>query len=267
MEVLESLGALSLSARLPLAARLSGLRGVTLSDLQAQTGIRAESLLREIVPTPDLLEVAAGAERRWLHREHVAAFRKRAMGFLREYFNTNRLVVALAKSEFLQKTMPPDLDPAVIEFLLADLAKEKIAEVRGDTVDVPGRSRELGGAEGELARLIEKTFRDAGLQTPAVSELIRSIPQKPKVIEGVIAYLVKRGTLLRIAEGVYLHAEVVDDAKKKLEAHRGSTADVGFFKDLFGISRKVVIPLLELFDREGLTKRSGDRREILQPRA
>jgi selenocysteine-specific elongation factor len=150
-----------------------------------------------------------------------------------------------------------------VDFLIRDLVAEKIIETRGDTIDIPGRSKELGGSEGELARTIETRFREAGLQTPAVSELIRSIAQKPKVIEGVIGFLVKRGTLVRIAEGVYLHADVLGEAKGKLEAHRGRTADVGFFKELYGISRKVVIPLLELFDREGLTKRLGDQRTVL----
>ena len=40
--------------------------------------------------------------------------------------------------------------------------------------------------------------------------------------------------------------------------------DVGRFKDLYSISRKVAIPLLEYFDRAGFTKRIGDRRQIVK---
>ena len=96
-----------------------------------------------------------------------------------------------------------------------------------------------------------------------MSEIIRAILQKPKVIEGVIAYLVKQGTLVRLAEGVYVHRDPIASARAKLAEKKGQTIDVGQFKDLFGISRKVAIPLLEYLDREGTTKRVGDSRQIM----
>jgi selenocysteine-specific elongation factor len=83
------------------------------------------------------------------------------------------------------------------------------------------------------------------------------------VIEGVIGYLVKQGTLVRLAEGVYLHRDVVAAAREKLSSKKGETIDVSQFKDLFGISRKVAIPLLEYFDSQGATKRVGDSRMVL----
>jgi selenocysteine-specific elongation factor len=39
--------------------------------------------------------------------------------------------------------------------------------------------------------------------------------------------------------------------------------DVAKFKELTGVSRKYAIPLLEYLDRERVTKRVGDAREIL----
>jgi selenocysteine-specific elongation factor len=182
------------------------------------------------------------------------------MEFLDRYFKSNKMAVNVPKGEFVQKLIPAS---APVNFLLADLANERIAVVHGDALDIPGRSKTLGGAEGELARAIELKFAEAGLQTPAVSEIIKAIPQRPKVIEGVIGYLVKQGTLVRLAEGVYLHRDVVAGAREKLTAKKGQTIDVAQFKDFFGISRKVAIPLLELLDREGVTKRVGDSRQVL----
>jgi selenocysteine-specific elongation factor len=39
--------------------------------------------------------------------------------------------------------------------------------------------------------------------------------------------------------------------------------DVAGFKDLTGVSRKYAIPLLEYLDREHVTRRVGNVREIL----
>lgn len=262
-EIFTQLENAGLAERLSIVTRLAGLRGTSLDDLQTQTGVRKSVLRQELRhATPaDLVEVPDAANPRWIHSNSLSEFRRKAMEFLRGYFDRNRVAVAVPKGEFIQKLLP-SVDQAVVDYLLADLVKERILIVNGDALDIPGRSKELGGAEGELARLIEKRFREGELSPPPVSELIKTIQQKAKVIEGVVGYLVKTGRLVRLADGVYLHHEVVHDAKRRIAEHSGETIDVAWFKDFFGISRKVAIPLLELLDRDGVTKRIGDQRLV-----
>ncbi|HET8799314.1 MAG TPA: selenocysteine-specific translation elongation factor [Thermoanaerobaculia bacterium] len=255
-EILETLAGGSLPERVELIAKLQGLRGVTIDEMQARSGITAKTLTRELKNVPNT--VLTGST--FLHHDVLTDFRRRSMEFLERYFRANKMAINVPKSEFVQKLVPHG---APVNFLLHHLAAERIATVQGDALDIPGRSKTLGGAEGELARAIELKYAEAGLQSPAVSEIIRAIPQKPKVIEGVIGYLVKQGTLVRLAEGVYLHRDTLTSARETLLAKKGQTLDVAAFKDLLGISRKVAIPLLELFDREGTTKRVGDSRVVL----
>ncbi|HVT43885.1 MAG TPA: selenocysteine-specific translation elongation factor [Thermoanaerobaculia bacterium] len=264
-EILETLEKGTLPERLRLKGRLAGLFGVTLVSLQKESGIRLEVLRDELAPhaLPDLVLASDGANPRWLHRSVLTDLETDAMRFLESFFKENRVAVGVPKGELVQKLFPGKLDAAIIEFLLAYLQERRIITLAGDLVDVPGRSPELKGVEGELGRLIEARYRAAGLTPPAVSELIRTIPQKPKVVEGVIGFLVKTGRLVRLADGVYLHTDVVSEAKSRLMEHRGKSAEVGWFKELYGITRKLIIPLLELFDREGLTRRVGDQRVIL----
>jgi selenocysteine-specific elongation factor len=259
-EILETLARGSLRDRVDLMSRLAGIRGLTIDEVQTRTAIRIDALRKELGSSTKLATVAEG---RWVHTEVLADFRKRSIEFLDRYFKSNKIAINVPKSEFAQKMLPHDADSALTTFLFDDLAREKIAIVRGDVVEIPGRSKELGGAEGELARTIERRFADAGLQPPPVSELIQTIPQKPKVIEGVVSFLVKRGTLVRLAEGVYVHQQTIVEARNKMAGHKGQTIDVGQFKELFGLSRKIAIPLLEWFDRAGVTKRTGDVRQVL----
>jgi selenocysteine-specific elongation factor len=114
-----------------------------------------------------------------------------------------------------------------------------------------------------MARAIEAKFAGAGLAPPPVSVIINEKAWKPKMIEGVISFLVKQGTLVRLAEGVYVHKDVLVKARETMSAKHGETIDVAQFKELFGLSRKIAIPLLEWFDREGVTKRVGDSRRVL----
>jgi selenocysteine-specific elongation factor len=255
-ELLDTLSNGTLPQRVELMAKLQGLRGVTIAEVQARTGIRAESLTKELRSVPNAVKTGST----FLHNDVLTDFRRKSMAFLDGYFKSNKMAVNVPKGEFVQKLIPAG---APVNFLLNDLGKEQIATLQGDALDIPGRSKTLGGAEGELARAIEARYADAGLQTPATSELIKSIHQRPKVIEGVIGFLVKQGTLVRLAEGVYLHRDVVASAREKLSTRKGETIDVSQFKDLFGISRKVAIPLLEYFDQQGATKRVGDSRQVL----
>lgn len=259
-ELLLTLANGSLADRVELVARIEGLRGLSIDSVRARTGLSIPALRAELKKLPHLEKVG---DARWLHRDAVTDFRRKSIEFLDRYFKSSRMAVSVPKGEFVQKLIPPDTDPAIVEFLLRDLSAEKIVDVRGDVLEVPGRSKTLGGAEGELARMIENQFLEAGLNAPAVSVLIKSMPHRPKMIEGVIAFLVKQGILVRIAEGVYLHRDTVAAARQTMAAHKGETVDVGQFKELFGLSRKVAIPLLELFDREGVTKRVGDARQVL----
>jgi selenocysteine-specific elongation factor len=259
-ELLQTLAEGTLTDRVELMARLEGLRGLTIREVQARTGIRFETLLKDLKNLPHL---ADSGDRRWIHRDTIGDFRRQAMEFLDRYFKENRMAINVPKSEFVQQLLPHGSDPALINFLLQDLAREKIIALEGDAIDIPGRSKKLGGAEGELARMIELRFADAGLQPPPVSELINTIQQKPKVIEGVVGFLVKQGTLVRLADGVYVHQKILDAARQRMASRRGETIDVGQFKELFGLSRKIAIPLLEYFDRQGVTKRVGDARQVL----
>jgi selenocysteine-specific elongation factor len=259
-ELLETLAAGTLQERVELMAKLEGLRGLTIREVQARTGIKIETLAKELKSVPRVVD---SGERRWIHADVLTDLRRRSMEFLQEYFKDNRMALNVPKGEFVQKLLPHGADGALINFLLQDLAREKIVTLAGDALDIPGRSKTLGGAEGELARLIEQRYAAAGLQTFAVSELIKTIQQKAKVIEGVVGFLVKQGTLVRLAEGVYVHKDVLTSARTKMSERKGETIDVAQFKDFFGLSRKVAIPLLEYFDREGITKRIGDARQVL----
>ena len=245
-EILDTLAHGSLAERVDLMTKLAGIRGITTEEVQARTGVTVAALRKQL------------GEIKRIHPDVLSDFRRRSIEFLDHYFKTNKMAINVPKSEFVQKLAPFNSD-----FLLRDLEREKIIVVQGDALDIPGRSKTLGGAEGELARAIEKRFADAALQPPPVSEIINEKTYKPKMIEGVISFLVKQGTLVRLAEGVYVHRNALAAAREKIGTKKGETIDVGQFKDLFGLSRKIAIPLLEYFDREGVTKRIGDSRRVL----
>jgi selenocysteine-specific elongation factor len=53
------------------------------------------------------------------------------------------------------------------------------------------------------------------------------------------------------------------DVRGLRETGQSATIDVAAFKDRFGITRKFAIPLLEYLDRERITRRVGETRQII----
>ena len=79
--------------------------------------------------------------------------------------------------------------------------------------------------------------------------------------------LVDQDRLVRLKGDVFYHREALDRIERRLrahlEAHREITA--GEFRDLLQISRKYAIPLLEHFDGQRITLRTGDKRVLRNP--
>ena len=71
--------------------------------------------------------------------------------------------------------------------------------------------------------------------------------------------------LIKVSDDLVFHQSALGDLRKRLLAFKAKSTsiDVTGFKDLTGVTRKYAIPLLEYFDRERVTRRVGDRRDIL----
>jgi selenocysteine-specific elongation factor len=74
--------------------------------------------------------------------------------------------------------------------------------------------------------------------------------------------LVQSGKLVRVKDSLFFHARALDAIQTKLVAFLRERKEIGpsDIKDLFGISRKYAIPLLEFFDQRRVTARVGERR-------
>ena len=83
----------------------------------------------------------------------------------------------------------------------------------------------------------------------------------------LLQVLVDQDRLVRLKGDVFYHKDALEQIEQRLrahlEAHREITA--GEFRDLLQISRKYAIPLLEHFDGQRITLRTGDKRVLRNP--
>ncbi|HEV2116679.1 MAG TPA: SelB C-terminal domain-containing protein, partial [Terriglobales bacterium] len=81
----------------------------------------------------------------------------------------------------------------------------------------------------------------------------------------IVTLLLRDKVLVKISDDLVFHRLALEELRQRISAYKAKTAKIGVaeFKDLTGVSRKYAIPLLEYLDRERVTRRVGDQREIL----
>jgi selenocysteine-specific elongation factor len=169
--------------------------------------------------------------------------------------------VGVSRGTLLQRVLPR-ADPRWAEALEAALAARGALVIAGDEARVPGKTG-LEGADRELSDRIVDLYRGRGLDPPSPAEAAESVRHHTKVVEGLIGYLVKTGRLVRLPGGWIVARETVDHVVERLRASGKDSLDVAEFKQMFGLTRRLAIPLLEHLDGTKVTRRVGDRRHIV----
>ena len=242
--------------------------GLATSELALRLGVvlgDAASVLTGAAQEGLLLE--AGSER-FVTAATVRNVSRRARRLVAAHFAADRLSRGMPKAELVRRLLgahAADLAPAYLNWA-GQGGSDKAVTVEGELVTLPGRSSELTEVESKLAQGIVQGFENQGLTPGSPAELCRSLGAKPQVFDGVLRYLVERGKLTRLPNGLLLAASALDQFQADVLATGWDTFTVAEFKDRFGLTRKWAIPLLEHLDRQRLTRREGDRRRVLRPR-
>ena len=108
-----------------------------------------------------------------------------------------------------------------------------------------------------LARLRAEPFAP-----PTLATLAEETGVAGKDLARLLEALARRGDLVRVDKDLWFSAEAVAAARERLEAALAAEGQVTLagFRDLLSCGRRNAQALLELFDREGLTRRQGDVR-------
>jgi selenocysteine-specific elongation factor len=140
----------------------------------------------------------------------------------------------------------------------------------GDLVRLPGRSIAMKEDEAESKKIIEEAFASAGLQVPALYNVLAGLKVDKTRAQKIVTLLLRDKVLIKISEELVFHQSALADLRKQLAAYKTKSTvngvakiDVAKFKEMTGVSRKYAIPLLEYLDRERVTRRVGDERVIL----
>lgn len=236
-------------------------QGISISKLVAETGwakgiieAKLESALKSggLVKAGDL----------FLHSPALESLKAQAVSVTGEFHKKNPLVGGISKEELRAQL---HATPEVFEAIVVMLGREKKLEITGDLVRLPGRGVVMKDDEAESKKKIEEAFVSAGLQVPALPQVLAGLKIDRVRAQKIVTLLLRDKILIKISDELLFHRSALDTLRRQMATYKltSSKMDVAKFKELTGVTRKYAIPLLEYLDRERVTRRIGDAREIL----
>jgi selenocysteine-specific elongation factor len=238
-----------------------GASGLSIPEAVAETGwlqARVEHLADGLKQAKKVLQ----ATDRLLTAENFARAQSGALAAVEEFHRANPLVGGLNQEQLRERLgLPPEVFRAVVD----SLVHGKKLELAGEQVRGAGRGVVLRDDEAESKQKIEEAFALAGLQVPLLKEVLASLRIDQARAQKIVTLLLRDRVLVKLGDDLVFHKSSLESLRQQIAAQKSKTPklNVASFKDLFGITRKYAIPLLEYLDRERVTKRVGDERVIL----
>lgn len=166
--------------------------------------------------------------------------------------------------ESLRSQLPFSFSPKIFRAVTDKVVAEGVAVREESLLRLPSHSVQLTEDEQGAAARLERLLQEGGLVPPEVKELEEKLRTPRKLLTDLLSVLESRGKIVKVTTDLYFSGAVLEKAKTALTSHLAAQGEItaATFRDLLGISRKTAIPLLEYFDRTGLTLRVGDVRKL-----
>ncbi|HYD53102.1 MAG TPA: selenocysteine-specific translation elongation factor, partial [Gemmatimonadaceae bacterium] len=237
-------------ARLELALLEAGARGLPFADLPVRFG----------VPAPDVPRLLAALKGR-VHRLGERLFA--AAEVARLGAEVTSVVTAFHASEPLEPGMPLQLlrsriaaPPELVDEIVRRGTAAGRLEVDGALIRLGGWSAAAPAADRALADALLARLTAAGAEPPSVGELA---PEYGVGTIRVLRFLEREGRVVAVESDRYYERGAHESLLARLRAAMadGSERSPAELREILGVSRKYLIPLLEHCDRVGYTARRG----------
>jgi selenocysteine-specific elongation factor len=240
----------------------AGAAGARAGDLRARTPFGPDQL-RHLLDGLQQSGRILAVDREWyLHRDASDRLRSQTVAVLETFHRENPLRGGISREELRSRV--GHAQERVFTQLLTTLETEGLVKSERDQARLASHAIRLSPDQERVVKGLEAEFRGAGAAPPSPEEALARLGVKGTEKHELFQILVADRRLLRVKESLFFHAEALRTVQEQVvallrEKKEISPAD---FKDLFGISRKYAIPLMEYLDTQRVTVRVGERRVL-----
>ncbi len=250
---------------LPLEERVLSI--ITGARMGIETPLLAEQLGVPIPALGDVLErIKTGGKAFsfagiWISPENYRALAEELRSLLWQLHQEDTHSAGIAKARFLSES-GLRWSPRAWDRLLAQLQEDGYIRVMGAEVRHPDHEIKLTSRQQALLERILSAMRAHRAVPPSAEALAKELGVPPQAVWEIWQLGIEIGRIVRLEEDIYMSVETLEDLKDVVRS-LAPKFTVSQFRDAVGSSRKYVLPILQYFDSQKVTRRVGDERIVL----
>lgn len=155
------------------------------------------------------------------------------------------------------------LNPKILCLALTRLSKENKITEFNDKVALSDFESDLFPEEERVLQKLEEMCFKGEFRSVSLEDLRQKFHLSSQKLNKMLSLLIERKKIVQGKEGFIIHSRWLEETIAKVQDLGRRELSVSDFKKMTGLSRKYAIPLLELLDQLGVTRRKGPTREIL----
>jgi selenocysteine-specific elongation factor len=265
LETLNSLGAMGGEELLLAQLRLAGRTGLTVPELRIMTDMESKLLDKtlQLLGGRQLAFQFDREDKRYVGADVLETLGGECLAYLGEYHRREPMRQGLSRAELLSG-FGRGMHPKLVHFLVERLVKSGQVVLEGDTLRLPGHVVSLASDQSGLRALMESAYTQAGLMPPTTKAFLEENGLAAKDVAQMYRLLMEEGVLIKVSEEFYYARTAMDDIVARVRGFFESNQEMGpqDFRDLTELTRKFAIPVLEYLDKEKITMRIGDKRQL-----
>ena len=248
-------------------ARMSGERGVSIDELRSKTALRVQPLTQMIAEvSADGTVIDAGGV--LITGAAFESLKSATLSAIEKHHRQDKLSRGLQR-ETLREQVFRKTHSEIFRGVTESLQRAGKIVLDQDVIKIATHAAQLSPAEAKVHTTLRELYNSSGLEVPKVEDALQSCAAgsglDAKASRKVFQLLVNGGELIAVTNEYYFTTSAIEELTAAIRAAASAdpTLDVARFKEIAGVSRKYAIPLLEYFDRVRITRRIGDKRQIL----
>ena len=220
-----------------------------------------EKVLDELVTEGKVIRLDS---RLFIHAATSNEVQQKLLGLAGDFHRAKPQSPGMSAEELLEASR---LKKDVFDGLLRLLIAQGRLVGRKHRLALPDHRETFDDAEQRLVANVEAMFKAQLFNPPTDQEVVQHTKGDPDEVQKALRILIEQEQLIRVDKDLFFHREAVEKARQTLTSYintEGGLESVKF-KYLLDTTRKFAIPLLDYFDRIGVTRRVGYTRYLKTP--
>ncbi len=238
---------------------------VTLSEISKKVGRsepETEKAVEKLLADKKIKRIGKDFKKEFYHKANFDSLKTKAKAILEKFHNDFTHKDGISKEE-LKTKISMVLDQELFDTLINEMSQNMIQAVN-NLISLKQFTSKIDSKMQDAINSVIECYKEDAFMPKTVKELAEELRLPFKDVRQYAGMLASKGELVKLDEDFYIQKDVLEKGKEMIKKAVSTSGPLklGQISELFGSSRKYVVPIMEYLDKTGFTRRNGDFREL-----